>query len=230
MRFSRPVGYIGLLAAIFSAVFLADIPNYMKYKKGDIKDFNTVEASELKKGDLVQGVIDMTYGCVADYEETETVLGIQTSKEVTKQYYSVVMDCGKEVIYETGNSEQLNSLELLTKQCEDYFEAVNEAYENYDEFRDDEPDLEMIEYPTKQIEFTGQVVDMNSELLGIVKEWYNDDEDFNANCASDIVIRYSEFSRFTWVVYAGIGAGVLAIVMLVLWIVLRKREKSIGMY
>lgn len=213
----RVLGTITMVCLCFAVVFLMDIPQFLKYKKGDIKDFETVAAHELQKGDLVQGVIDYTDGCIAEMETTNKTFGVTTSKETTKRYYAVYMYNENYILYETGNQSQYNTLDRLADECEAYYNALAAIYgEN------GSGDSTELEQPVTTLSFTGEVKVMPSDLADIFEEWYG--EGFDTECEK-YVIANADFSRFSWVIYAGAGAAVLGIIMLVITIMAWKKDK-----
>ena len=213
----RVLGTITMVCLCFAVVFLMDIPQFLKYKKGDIKDFETVAAHELQKGDLVQGVIDYTDGCIAEMETSNKTFGVTTSKETTKRYYAVYMYNENYILYETGNQSQYNTLDKLADECEAYYNSLAEIYgEN------GSGDAADLIQPSTTLSFTGEVKVMPSDLVDIFEEWYG--EGFDTECEK-FMISHADFSRFSWVIYAGAGAGVLGIIMLVITIMAWKKDK-----
>ena len=77
--------------------------------------------------------------------------------------------------------------------------------------------------------FSGIAYSMIMDIWTVL--WYG--EGFNEPNAveQNIVIRYSKFDRFSWVLYAGIGCAAAAILMLVLTIrsfIRQKRDQQYG--
>ena len=218
MKKTKFFGVLILLCLCFGLAMLSDLPKFIKYQKGDIKDFETLEAGELQKGDLVQGIIDITDGCIAENEQTNTTFGIETSKHTTARYYAVYMYNGMYILYETGNQAQYQTLDALTKECEIYNESLTEAFEN-----DEDADLSSIERPSSVLEFTGAVKEMPDDLYAIFREWYGDG--FENECET-VLISYSNFSGYLRMILIGAGCIVLAVVFLILLFVTRKKDKQ----
>lgn len=211
----------GILTMIFACVavaFLMDTPKFLKYKRGDIKDYNTVAAGELQVGDLVEGTIDFAYDAIAEWTETNSVMGIETSTRTSKQYYPVYMYNQMYILYETGNSEQYATLNRLAEETYAYDEACWEIYESGSD------DYSSVVRPKSTLALTGEVKAMPSgDLQNYFQEWYG--EGFSTDCETAIIISYSNFDRFSWIIYVGAGSAVLAVVMLVLLIKTAVEEK-----
>ena len=227
MRASRLFGTLTILFGCAAAIFLADTPKVFKYKAGDIKDFNSVAYGELQKGDLVQGTIDITEGCIAEMNETKTTMGIKTSSRTSAWYYACYT-CGEfYVLYETGNSTQQGILEKMADETEAYLQERQIMLEDEGE----DADFSSIPGPQTTLQFTGEVASMPSDLLPIFREWYGEGFDEPEACEQGIVIQNSNYGRFSWVLYAGIGCAVAALLMLVLTIrsfIQRKRNQQYG--
>ena len=219
MKKSKFLGVLALVLGCFAVVFLMDTPLFLKYRNGEIKDYNSVQFGELKKGDLVQGTIDDTDGQVAEMEETNTMFGIPTSKRTTSRYYALYTYDDIYVLYETAKESELKQLDKIAEESTAYYTALQEAYEQDGE----DADYSAIEPPTATLEFTGEVKEMPDDLKEIFRQWYGDG--FDEDCETDIIISYSNYDRFSWVIYAGAGCAVLAIVMLVLAIAALRKEQ-----
>lgn len=213
-------GVAALVFACFAFAFLTELPRFLKYQNGDIKDFETVGAGELQKGDLVQGTIDFTEGCIATMETSNTTFGITTSKRTSSQYYAVYMYNNNCILYETSNSAQYATLDRMGEEYIRYLESYDEAFTE-----DGDIDTTNVIVPETTMEFTGVVNGMSSDLEAIFREWYGDDAAYAAE-AESVIITYSDFSRFAGMIYAGIGCAVLAVVMLVLTIVVWRKSKQ----
>ena len=227
MKGSKIFGTLTIILGCAAVLFLSETPKVIKYKNGDIKDFSSVAYGELKKGDLVQGTIDITDGCFAEMEETNTTFGIPTSKRTSAQYYACYTCNDFYVVYQTGNSGQINTLDKMADETEAYYTE----YQMLAEDAGENADFSQIHQPTTTLDFTGEVENMSSDLRNIFREWYG--EGFNEPNAVEqtIVIRYSKFDRFSWVLYAGIGCAAAAILMLVLTIrsfIRQKRDQQYG--
>lgn len=214
--FSKKVSTMGTFALVclcFAFVFLTDLPQFLKYKKGDIKEFETVAEHELKKGDLVQGVIDFTDGYIAEMETTNKTFGVTTSKETTSRYYAVSMYNGNYILYETGNDSQYTKLDRLADECQEFYESMGE---NYDDFSN-------LVRPTTTLEFTGVVKSIPSDLSDIFEEWYG--EGFDTECEK-FMITNSNFTRLGGLVIVGVICAVLGIALLVLTVIAWRKEKN----
>ncbi|HAM68870.1 MAG TPA: hypothetical protein DCP68_04585 [Ruminococcus sp.] len=215
----RFLGVAAMVALIFGVVFLTNIPQFLKYTKGDIKNFEELEQNELNIGDLVQGTIDFTDGSFAEMEETNTTFGIETSKRTTKQYYAIYMYNEKYVAYETGNAEQIAQLEKLADECQKYYEGIESAYNE----NKDEPDLLDTDTDDDTEEFEGTVKELPSDLDGFFREWYGEgyDED-----VEKVLITRADFGRMRYLIYFGIGAAVLGIILLIVTVIVWRKEKT----
>lgn len=215
---NRVLATITMVCICFAVVFLMDVPTFLKYKRGDIKDFETVAAHELKKGDLVQGVIDFTDGCIAEMETSNKTFGITTSKETTSRYYAVYMYNEDYILYETGNKSEYATLDRMGEESEAYYNSLMEIYGE-----DGSGDTTNLLKPSTELPFTGVVKSMPTDLANIFSEWYG--EGYESDCEELVIVR-SDFTRFSWTVYAGIGAALLGIVMLVITIISWRKEKN----
>lgn len=215
----RFLGVLTMIALVFGVVFLMDLPTFLKYKKGEVKSFDELMPNELNVGDLVSGTIDFTDGSFAEMEETNTTFGIETSRRTTKQYYAVYMYNDMYVAYETGNAEQIEKLDQLTDECRKYYESIEEAYAK----DEDSPDFSGIFQPETVVEFSGKVEQLPADLDGLFREWYGEGYDKEVE---KVLITYSDFSRFSWIVYAGIGCAALGIILLIVTIIVWRKEKG----
>ncbi len=217
--FVKVFGVLSLVCLGVALSLTSDLPRYLKYQKGDIKEYETVAAGELKAGDLVQGEIDFCDGCIAEYEETSTTFGIETSKRTTSQYYAVYMYNDRYIIYQTSNQEHYNTLNKLTGECEQYYESLGEVLNENGELVGD---AEEIYQPTTTLAFTAIVKELPNDLEGIFREWYG--EGFDQECET-LMMTYLNFDSLLRKVLIDIGAAVLGIVFLVLTIVSWRKSK-----
>lgn len=227
MKGSKIFGTLAIVFGCAAVLFLSETPKVIKYKNGDIKDFSSVAYGELKKGDLVQGTIDITDGCIAEMEETNTTFGIETSKRTAARYYACYTCNDFYVLYSTGNSGQMNTLDKMADETEAYYKE----YQMLAEDEGEDADFTQIPQPSTTLDFTAEVEKMPSDLLPIFRDWYGEGFDAPNEVEQDIVIKYSKFDRFSWVLYAGIGCAAAAILMLVLTIrsfIRQKRDQQYG--
>lgn len=211
-----------LVAACISVVFLTDIPAFLKYKKGDIKDYGTVAAGELKKGDLVRGTVDMTLGPCA--EEYTTNYGVRTSDKSSKLYYVLWMPNRQLILYETSSSAEYALLDKMADETYNYFETLDEGIEL--------GDMAGVALPTTTLELEGRVTEMSSEISGYFKSMYDqifDDNDF-ANTAEPVMITHVALRRLGMLVIIGAACAVLAIALLVVTIIVWRKEKYNSQY
>ena len=204
---------ITLLLGCIGAGLLTELPKYLKYKKGDIKDFSAVQAGELKKGDLVQGTIDFTEGCIAEMETSNKTFGVTTSKKTTSQYYAVYMDNDQCILYETGDQSEWTKLDKMGQEYLDYLDSYDEVFS--ESGSNDPADVTI---PTTTMEFTASVRDMPTDLEGIFREWYSDDQAY-AKEAEQVVLVRADFSRFGSSIIIGIVCAALAVVMLIVTVI-----------
>ena len=170
MKGSKIFGTLTIILGCAAVLFLSETPKVIKYKNGDIKDFSSVAYGELKKGDLVQGTIDITDGCFAEMEETNTTFGIPTSKRTSAQYYACYTCNDFYVVYQTGNSGQINTLDKMADETEAYYTE----YQMLAEDAGENADFSQIHQPTTTLDFTGEVENMSSDLRNIFREWYGE--------------------------------------------------------
>ena len=218
MNKTKFLGILTIICFCFGAALLTDLPKFLKYQKGDIKDYATVQAGELKKGDLVQGTIDITEGAIAENEETNSTFGIETSKRTTSQYYAVYMYNGNYILYQTGNQEQYQTLDKLAKECEVYFDSLDAVYGE-----EGSGDASGIVQPQTTMDFTAVVDEIPDDLSAIFREWYG--EGFDQECET-VMLTYADFSRFLRMIIVGAVSAVLGIVFLVLTIVSWRKSKQ----
>ena len=152
-------------------------------------------------------------------EETNTTFGIETSKRTTKQYYAVYMYNDMYVAYETGNAEQIAQLEKLADECQKYYESIESAYTE----NEDEPDLSGVVQPSTEVKFEGTVKELPSDLDGLFREWYGEGYDDDVE---KVLITRADFGRMRYLIYFGIGAAVLGIILLVVTVIVWRKEKT----
>lgn len=201
---------------VLSIALLTQLPSWLKWKKGDIKDFNAVKAGELESGDLVRGTIYMTEGAIAEREESHKTFGITTSKSTTMQYYTVYMENEQYILYGTGKKEDYTVLERLA----DGWEKVLEKQKNNEE-------IAQSDIPSESLTFEGEVRSMPNDLEDIFRKWYGDG--FTTNCETAVYVARTDFSSYNMTVFIGFGfAGatiILAVVTVILYIKGRKPAK-----
>lgn len=218
---TKVFGTIALVLACLGVMLLMDIPQYLKYKNNEITNMND-ENLVLNKGDLIQGTVDMALG--AAVEEYSTNFGVRTSKDSSKLYYVIWLDNNNFALYETGNKDDYDTLDKITDETFAFFES-QETYE-------ESGDLNDIVYPTTELEITGRVVNMPSDVRGYFENWYNesfDDGQF-ASSTEPLMITNAAFDRFFMLVIVGAVSAVLAVVFLVLTIIFWKKSKEDAVY
>ena len=220
MTRTKIFGFLTLICVVLALSLVNDLPRYLKYKNGDIQDFETVAAGELKHGDLVQGTIDFSDGYIAENEETKSTFGIETSKRTTSQYYAVYMYNEQYILYETSNKAQYSILDKLGNECDAYYESLNAIL---DEDGNVVGDASQIVQPTTTLQFTAVVKDTPSDLHGIFREWYG--EGFDQDC-EPVMMTYLDFSVLPRKVLIGGGAAVLGIIFLVITIISWRKSKQ----
>ena len=216
-RIKTLLSFMGLLA-IIAVVLLMDIPTFMKIKRGQIKDFNTVAAGKLKEGDPVKGTIDTVLGACA--EQYSTKFGIRTSSDSKLRYYVLWMDNEQLILYETGDKEEYSKLEKISDETADYFDSMAEVEES--------GDIDDLRLPTTTMEFEGVVRKPTSEIMDYFKEYYGKmfESDF-ASRAEKVMISHREFSQYTVTMWIGLGCAVLCVVLgVVAFILWRKQKKT----
>lgn len=218
MKLGRFLLSLALVAACVAAVLLTDIPAWLKYKKGDVKDYNLAEAGELKKGDLVQGTVDMSLGPCA--EEYNTTYGVRSSDNSSKLYYVLWMDSDQLIVYETSASSDYAALDRIADETVNYFKTLNEGVEL--------GDMAGVQLPTSTLEIQGRVTELPSDIKGWFKELYDkafEDDDFEKS-AEPVMITRVQLDRLGMLVIIGAGCAVLAIVLLAAGIAVMRREKA----
>ena len=216
MRFSikRIFGTLSLLSICVALGLLTNIPNYMKYKNGEIKDFDSVAAGALKDGDLVKGTIDMTLGPCA--EQYSIKFGFRTSSKSNTLYYVVWMNNDNFIMYQTSKDAEFKKLDRLTEETNHYFETREDAEES--------SDLADVELPTSTLELEGVVKTSPADIDGYFREWFDDDETFNSR-TERVLVSSAKFSSFLTNIIIGGVAAVLAVVFFILFILFWRREK-----
>ena len=217
MQKLRILGGITLVAICAAVVMLMEIPTWLKYKKGDIKDFSAVAAGELKSGDLVRGTIGATLGACA--EEDSTTYGVRTSSKSNKLYYVLWMDNDNFILYETGSDAEFKTLDKIADEYDAYLTSMDEAEKSGD-YAD-------VVQPKTEMQFEGKVEKTPSKIQGYFKEWFDDDSTFSTRTET-VMISRADFDRFSTTVYIGFGCALLAIVMGVLTFIVWRRERSGG--
>lgn len=213
----RVCAMLTLVLLIMGGVFLSDIPAWLKYKKGDIKDYNQVKAGELQKGDLVRGTIDQVLGACA--EEYKTSYGVRTSDKSSKLYYVLWMDNEQFVLYEASGGS-FEKLDKITDETVAYYKSLADAK--------DSGDLSEVVQQNETMEFEGRVVALPSKIEGYFKEWYDetfDDNEFSTSIEK-VMIRPVKFDRLQLLVILGFVFALLGIVGIVLTVLVWKREKN----
>ena len=224
MKLSKVLGTLTLLTGCAASLFFLDVPKVIRYRNGNIRDYNAIALHDLKKGDLVRGTIDLTDGFIAEEEETKTSFGIETSKHTTGRFYALYTDNGDYVLFQTGKTYECNQLDQI---AEEYYQHEQAAME-LEESDGEEADYSKLPQMETTLDFTGEVIQMPSDLLPIFQEWYG--EGFEDACESDVIIRTSDFRRFSWVLYAAIGCAAGALMMLGFTIFVFVKEKRNQQY
>ncbi len=207
MNKTKIFGTIALVCLCLGGVLLSTFPQFLRYVKGDIRAFEEVAAGELKAGELVHGVIDITDGCIASNEETKSTFGIETSKRTTALYYSIVGYDDQYMLYETGNTEQYATLDALADECERYYSDENADAEE----------------PHSFLEFTAVVRNMPDDLSAIVQECYGNDY---VQYFEQVMLVSANFKSYPVNIAIGAAGAVLGIVFLILTIVSWRKSKQ----
>ena len=182
------------------------------------------ELHSLKKGDLVQGTIDLTEGSIAEEEETRTFLGTETSKRTACRFYALYTDNGNYVLYQTGSEYECSQLDRIA----DEYRKLDEAVEALEKSDGEDADFSGLPEPETTLDFTGEVIQMPDDLLPIFRKWYG--EGFENACEDSVIIRTSDFYRFSWIVQTAIGCAAGVLLMLVLTVLAFVKEKRNQQY
>ena len=220
MKVPRLLLSFTLVAVCLSVVLLMNIPAWLKYKKGDVRDYNLAQAGELQVGDLVKGTVNMTLGPCA--EEYKTKYGVRTSDKSSKIYYVLWMDCNQLIVYETGNTEEYQTLDKLMNETDNYFESLAEAREL--------DDMSVVTLPTTSMPIEGRVTELPDQVRTHFKRLYDNvfgDEEF-ASETEPVMITRIKLDSLTTQVLIGAGVGVLALGLLIATIVVWRRSKKYG--
>ncbi len=209
---ARILFLLSVVCGFLAFAFLSELPLWKQYQNGDIKQFETMTGADVQDKMLVQGVIDLTDGCIAELEETSTTFGIPTSSKITMRYYAVYMYDDTCIIYATNDEKENKDLEVLASQVHNYYQGVQDADSGL------HVDLEKL-VPTKTISFDGETRILRDDVREIFREWYEDDEAFAKECETQYMIEHSNYSRFSWILYAGIGSAAGCVILLILAIV-----------
>lgn len=213
---------LALVFAVIAAVFLTDLPTYLKIKKGDIVNLEEVGAFELKKGDVVEGKADYVLGCCA--EEYSTTFGIRSSDDSTKLYYVLWLNNDNFIVYCTANKGEYTTLDKITEETIAYLEST-EVY-------DASGDIEDLVVPSTTLNIQGTVSNLPSDIEGYFREWYSEsvDDDFDDYC-EPVMITHTNFNGIGTGLIVGIVLAVAAVFCVVLAIVFhraKKREENFG--
>ena len=206
-----------LVMALFAIALLTDLPSWNKYRNGDVKDFNTAAAGELKDGDLVKGKIYVTYGVAVEREETKKHFGITTSKSTTMKYYCVEMENGKRILYGTSKNDEYGILD-------DYARKLEALYDKYDKDPDSVSDSDV---PSMELPFEAKVHKLTGELNNVFADWYG--EGYSSDC-EDVYLTKANFDGFQTTVFIGFGLAAGAVILLVLFIVFTIKGKKGAQY
>ena len=204
---TKTFGMIALLCLCLGGAMLATLPLCISYLKGSIWEFEDVEAGELKDGDLVHGVIDITDGCIAENEQTNTTFGIETSKRTTSLYYSIVAYNDQYMLYQTGRQAEYDTLDALADECDRYYS-------------DEDADAEE---PQSFLEFTAVVRDMPNDLCEIVQECYGDDY---TQYWESVMLVSADFTSYPRTVLIGAVCVLTGIVFLIITIISWRKSKK----
>lgn len=218
MKLGRFLLSLALAAACIATVLLTDIPAWLKYKKGDVKDYNLAEAGELQKGDLVQGTVDLSLGPCA--EEYSTTYGVRSSDNSSKLYYVLWMDSDQLIVYETSASADYAALDRIAEETVNYFKTLNEGIEL--------GDMGGVQLPTSTLEIQGRVTELPSDIRGWFRDLYDrvfEDNNFEKT-AEPVMITRVQLDRLGLLVFIGAGCTVLEAVLLAAGIIMILREKA----
>ncbi|MBQ8786284.1 MAG: hypothetical protein IJZ61_01465 [Oscillospiraceae bacterium] len=101
---------------------------------GNIPDFNYESMQNVKKGDFVQGYIWNIYGNYANETTTKTTMGIETSSNVSAEYFIMTLlsedDLAKDlyITITAETKEEINMLFELYAASEEYYNGNEDAY------------------------------------------------------------------------------------------------------
>ena len=214
---TKTFGILTLLFLVIAVVWLSDFPTYWKVKQGNIVDYNAVEAFTLKKGDVVEGTVDMVLGATA--EEYSTQFGIRTSDDSTKLFYVLWMDNDNFILYETANKSVYDTMDTITDETFAYLDSLSIAEES--------GDYEDLVVPTTTYHLEGVVEKVPAEIQQYFREWYEEGigDDFDARC-EPVLIRHMDLERISTLMICGIVFAVLGIVCGILTLVFWRKSKQ----
>ena len=197
-----------LLLGILSVVFLTDIPTFMRIKRGQIKDYNTVTAGELQVNDPVRGTVEMTIGACAEKKKNSSS---------TTEYYVLWMPNNRFILYETGKKDDITTLNRMCDEAGKYLKSLGKAKE--------ESNPAAVILPETKMEFEGVVAKPSGTVMDYFREYYSQvfgTDDFD-QYAEVVMISQRALSSFNGTVIAGLICAALFVILAVVTIILYRK-------
>ena len=128
-RIIIPFALVGLVLMVMG------FSEIIKDVSGSHSDFNDMQISDFRKGDIIEGLITESFGCPASITTTEYTLGfIQTNQYTSSKYYAIPFYRSLEepvpdkiILFRTGNKRQLELLDRLEGETDEYYAGINDA-------------------------------------------------------------------------------------------------------
>ena len=123
---------LGIVSIILTVMGMIDLG---KDAFGSHRNFEDLEATEFKVGDIVHGTITETLGCAATETTTETMMYVVETDKYTSSVYYVVPYFDsvddpypkKIILYKTGNKKQMSDLEKLNEETMYWYAQMRDS-------------------------------------------------------------------------------------------------------
>lgn len=207
---------IATVLIIVGAVFvLKSLKEKSDFDKKGFEDFNEISYTDLKDGTYVKGEFIEAYSPFA--ETYTTNYGVRTSKDSDELYY--VVPAGSEEEYETLEYRYVGFF------CsKGWFDKMDDLIDETDEYYEDAYAAEPV-----PVAFTAKVRDMTDEEVGWMEEYFIEsgiDEDELDYYMHPIVLEVFSENGYKGGVYIGLGMAAIGVVILVVALVLKSKNKK----
>lgn len=211
------------LAIVFAVLIILGIGLLISTVKQSVEiakgtqDFNTMTASDFKKGMYVSGEVYYIFDQFAYYESTTTSYGIKVSSKITPYYVVPLMN---------ENSEELQFIALAIGNDDVISMAENLMYQTWDYMDyDTEPEV------WQQLNITGKVTELDGELLDYFYDYfmYDDETITKADVAPYIcpyVITYCDTSSAPTIIVTSLGLIFIGAAGIIVMLLIYSKKKN----
>lgn len=223
MKKSGLMAAAALPAACAAVLFSASLRPFLQIQRNEIGSLQALTPKILREGDLTEGVLDNTDGCIAEQTVRNTVYGFSASAHPVSRYYVFSRPDGKLMLYETGRQEEYEQLDRLAEACEQYHAALLETVEKDGR----KADLRAVTKPAVTFQASGIIRSMPEDVRRIFSEWYGEAYmgRFSEACETVYLIAQTDYSAVRKKAFVCAACAAAACILIAAAGILYCREK-----